>query len=232
MKILKKLKQFFFPQRCACCGDVCESNNIFCRECFPEIPFVYGKVCKKCGISLSFEFPSDICGRCRERNFSFDKNIPLIEYKGHGKETLLNVKYKSYASLVDVAGLLAKKIEIQKESFDFITFIPETKKEERKKGISIPRVLSKALGKKLNIDHREIITKIRETKKQKELTAKQRIINVRGAYEVSYPVKGKKILLVDDVFTTGATMDECSKILKRAGAISVVTTTVAIRDRE
>ncbi len=232
MKLISALKNFFFPQRCACCTRLCGSRNIFCSECFPEIPFIYGKVCVKCGISLSFEFPSDICGRCRERKFTFDKNIPLMEYKGYGKETLVNVKYKSYASLVDVAELLARKIKMQENEFDFITFVPETKKEERKKGISIPGVLSRALGKKLELAHCELIEKIRETKKQKELTAKQRIINVRGAYRVKCPVKDKKILLIDDVFTTGATMEECSRILKRAGAKSVVTATLAIRDRE
>lgn len=232
MKFLSFIKNFFFPQCCATCGSPSGNGNIFCSDCMPEIPFVYGKVCEKCGIALSFEFPSPICGRCRERNFSFDKNIPLMEYSGFGKKTLLNIKYKSYASCRDMGIILARKIKGMEYDFDFVTSVPERPKEERKKGISIPRVLARVISGSLGIPHKELLLKVKDTKKQKELTAKQRIINVRGAYKAAYPVKDKKILLIDDVFTTGATLDECSRILKRAGAKSVVTATVAIRDRE
>lgn len=232
MKLLSVIGELLFPPRCASCLKVLGKRNVFCGNCMPEIPFVEGETCEKCGISLSPDFPSPICGRCRRRNFHFDKNISVLEHCGKGRQAILNMKYKSSPVIKDMANLLAERIKRANLHFDLVTFIPMTRKEEREKDIHITYFLSKYLAKYVGVKHSELISKIRETKKQKELTEKERILNVRGAYKVCRDVEGKNILLVDDVFTTGATMDECAKILKRAGAANVFCITASIRDRE
>lgn len=232
MKLINWISSLIFPPRCASCLKVMGKRTVFCGKCMPEIPFIDGITCEKCGISLSADLPSPICGRCRERNFHFDKNIPLIEHFGRGREAVLNMKYKSHPVLKDLALLMANRIMASGEEVDEITFVPMTKREERKKDIHITYFLSREIARLTGITHNELLYKTRETKKQKELTEKGRIENVRGAYEVCGDVKGKRILLIDDVFTTGATMDECSKVLKRAGAAGVFSATASIRDRE
>ncbi|MBQ2941324.1 MAG: ComF family protein [Clostridia bacterium] len=232
MKLINRLSLLIFPPKCASCLKVIGKRTIFCGSCMPDIPFVDGITCEKCGISLSAEFPSPICGRCRERSFHFNKNIPLMEHFGLGREAVLNMKYKSHPVIKDLALLMANRIIASEEGFDVITFVPMTKKEEREKDIHITYFLSREIARLTGKQHKELLCKTRETRKQKELTEKGRIENVRGAYAVKGDVTGKNILIVDDVFTTGATMDECSKVLKRAGAAAVYTATASIRDRE
>ncbi len=231
MKLFKTICELFFPPRCAACLKVLGKRSVFCGSCMPEIPFVDGVTCDKCGISLSADFPSPICGRCRNRNFRFDKNVPVLEHFGPGRQTVINMKYKSSPVIKDMAYLMAERIRRENADFDCVTFVPVTGKEELEKDIYITYFLSKYLAKLIGINHCELLKKTRETKKQKELTENERIINVRGAYKVCRDVKDMNILLVDDVFTTGATMDECAKILKRAGAAKVCCATVSIRDR-
>ncbi len=232
MKLLEAVRNLLFPPRCASCLRVIGKRTVFCSYCMAEIPFIDGFTCDKCGISLSANFPGKICARCNDRNFRFDKNIPLFEHRGHGRQTVLNMKYRSYPVIRDMAILMSNRIAEEKLDIDLVTFVPMTEKEERKKDFNITYFLSKEIAVLLGLCHNEVLSKIRETKKQKELTEKGRISNVLGAYKVTGDVKDKSILLVDDVFTTGATMDECAKILKRAGAKEVICTSVSIRDRE
>jgi len=230
MKLINRLSLLIFPPKCASCLKVIGKRTIFCGSCMPDIPFVDGITCEKCGISLSADFSSPICGRCRRRNFHFDKNISALEHSGKGRQAVINMKYHKAPVIRDMAHLMAERLE--HEDFDLVTFVPKTRKEEKEKDIHITYFLSKFLSKLIGVKQKEVLEKVRETKKQKELTENGRILNVRGAYKVSKDVKGLKILLVDDVFTTGATMDECAKILKIAGAESVTCATVSIRDRE
>ena len=232
MKITEVIKNLFFPPRCASCFKVMGKPVSFCGTCMPEIPFVDGITCDKCGISLSANFPAPICARCNDRKFHFDKNIPLMEHFGKGREVVLNMKYRRPSVINDMALLMAKRIASEEKCFDAVTFVPMTKKDENEKEIHTTYFLSKRIAKILRCRHEELLIKVRETKKQKELTEKGRITNVLGAYKVTGDVKDKCILLVDDVFTTGATMDECAKILKRAGAKEVITASLSIRDRE
>ncbi len=232
MKFFDFIAELIFPPRCACCLKVIGKHTVFCGDCMPEILFVDGVACEKCGIPLSANFPSPVCGRCRERNFSFDKNIPLMEHFGCGRETVINMKYKSHPVIKDVAILMANRIMPILDLIDEVTFVPMTKKEERKKDIHITYFLSKEIAKLIGVPHKELLCKTRETKKQKELTEKGRIENVRGAFEIKGDVKGKTVLIIDDVFTTGATMEECAKVLKRAGAFAVFSATASIRNRE
>ncbi|MDP4133787.1 MAG: phosphoribosyltransferase family protein, partial [Bacillota bacterium] len=174
---------------------------------------------------------SPICGRCRNLKHYFNKNISLFKYNDESKNVALNLKYKNYSFIRPIAGLLGDKIK-QNVQIDAVTFVPMYKEEELKKGICITYFLAKYTAEKINVPCKEYLIQKRRTAKQKELTANQRIINVHGAYESSGDVKGKRILIIDDVFTTGATLNECSKVLIKSGAKDVYTATIAIRTKE
>lgn len=231
MNVSDKIRDLFFPPRCILCDAFIEKRTAFCEECLPEIPFVEGKICHVCGIPLSEEFPAPVCARCRKMKPAFQSNTSLLEHKAFGRRSVLVMKYeKSYAAY-DLAQLLAARLSSQKENIDCVTSVPMRKVDEWRRGQNVSYTLSLYTAKALGLPQRELLCKVRKTEKQKTLSAHQRVFNVRGAYAVRGNVSGQRILLIDDVFTTGATLSECARVLKRAGAACVYTATVSIRDR-
>lgn len=230
LNIPKKLRTLLFPPKCLLCGALIPERSGFCDACRPEIPWIEGKVCEKCGIPLSEEFPSPICGRCREMRPRFIRNVSLMEHKGDGRRALLAMKYRSKAAAVDLSKLLSERLTEEGVPADVVTYVPVAPKEAWKKEFPVTRIMAGAVAKERGLTCKTLLKKVRMTEKQKELTAKQRVINVHGAYAADGDVKGKTVLLVDDVFTTGATLNECARVLTRAGA-TVYTATISIRDR-
>ena len=120
---------------------------------------------------------------------------------------------------------------VQGENFDFdiITFIPATKDSMKKRGYNQSELLAKHIGKNMNIDVKGYLSKIKETKDQIGLTEEMRWLNSMNSFSLKnqYPLKGKNVLLVDDVITTGATAFSCAKEIKKGGAKNVIILTAA-----
>lgn len=232
MKLFEFLQNIFFPPRCLCCGTIINKDCIFCDECLPEIGFTEGKCCEACGIPLNPHFESPICARCRDLTLYFDRNLPVMEHTGMGRRAVLNVKYGKRSAIPSAARLIADKLIENKIFPDEVTFVPETDKAKAKRGYGVTERLSFYTAKYLNAEHIEALKKVRETAKQKELTSNQRKINVRGAYEILKVPEGESILIIDDVFTTGATMNECAKTIRKSFKGKIYTATLTIRDRE
>lgn len=132
---------------------------------------------------------------------------------------------KTLASFVEYAFI---KSGAKQDVFDFLLCVPPDKKRYRKRGFDHAALIGSAVSEKLDIPYMDnIIDKIKSNKPQHTLNARQREENVRGVYKIIAPdeVKGKNILLIDDVFTTGSTTNEISRILKRAGAKYVLVAT-------
>ncbi len=231
MSVSDKIRDLFFPPKCILCNRLIKRRVAFCDRCLPEVPFVEGKICRVCGIPLSEEFPSPICARCREIKPAFQSNTSLLEHKQFGRRSVLAMKYEKPYAAYDLARLLAYRLSSEQRQVDCITSVPMRRWDEWRSGRNVAYTLALYIAKTLSIPHKELLCKVRKTEKQKTLSAHQRVFNVRGAYAVHGDVSGQRILLIDDVFTTGATLNECAKVLKRAGAACVYTATVSIRDR-
>lgn len=232
MKLAERIKFILFPPRCLACGRTITHRDVFCADCLPEIPFVEGNLCAVCGIEMHPDFPSPICGRCRELEPKFLKNFPVIEHKGLGRQAVLNFKYGSEGTVPDAALLLARKIAGSGVLPEVITSVPDTKSAKVKKDGSRTEALARYTAKYLGAKYEEVLIKKRETKKQKSLTAAQRKQNVRGAYIAFNRPGGESLLIIDDVFTTGATLNECAKAVRRIYKGRIYTATLSIRDRE
>lgn len=232
MKLSECVKNLLFPPKCLCCGEIIKDGRVFCDTCLPEIGFTEGKCCKVCGIPLNPHFESPICARCRDLKLYFDRNLPVMEHTGFGRRAVLNVKYGKRSFIPSAAFLITDKLIKNKILPDAVTFVPETDKSKSKRGYGVTEMLSFYTAKYLGVEHIKALKKIRETEKQKELTANQRKINVRGAYKLNDIPQGESVLIIDDVFTTGATMNECAKIIKREFNGKIYTATLTIRDRE
>ena len=174
-----------------------------------------------------------ICPSCKSRINKAKNEGSILSYGFYGgilKSLILKFKY---VSNYNVGYLLANfLIEIIKESeidIDIICYIPMIRKDERKRGFNQCKLIANEIGYNLNIPVSNCIKKVKHTKEQKKLTKEERIKNLIGAFEVTSneDIKNKRVLLIDDVMTTGATIGECTKILKKSGVKEIIVLTIA-----
>lgn len=226
----KSLSEFVYPTRCVGCGKL---GNWFCEGCTKKITYIEHQICPKCKRRVMQGFTHPAC----LTRYSPDRLVSIFLYKDHIKEAIKQLKYKTEVlRLAKVLGDLAsdylEKYQIYIPS-DFV-FVPiplsGVKHLERtyNQAALIAKALSGEIGHKME---GTILVRVRETKSQTESTLKERQENVKNAFIVfdkaKDKVKGKNIVLVDDVWTTGATALAASQALKKAGAKMVWILTVA-----
>ena len=181
--------------------------------------------CSKCGSPLE----EGRCPRCREK-LAFDRSRGAFLYEGIVREIISLFKYQGQRKLGDfLAPYLLKPLsELGKP--DFITPLPLHPVKRRKRGFSQTELLACSLSKLTGLPVKAPLIRVRNTKPQVNLAVEERKSNVRGAFALrgKEEIKGKNILLVDDVMTTGYTLSEAARLLKRSGASSVYALVVAI----
>jgi len=218
---------FKIINECYLCGnDNSEIGNI-CLKCKNDSVLIDTIVCKSCGLPLVSE--KYFCMRCRDLDYSFESNRSLFEYKNTAKEIFYQYKFKRHKKVACwYAEMLSQKIK--KEYEDYLV-VPSPYKywKKVKKGWDQVESITNILKKKYGI---RVISALQKkgTLDQKKLDLLQRKINLKGKikFQNSIRIIGEKILLIDDIFTTGATADECSTVLIENGAESVKILTIAI----
>lgn len=235
MAWFKTFLNFILPPRCLLCGKIIKSEDSLCPDCFENISFITEPYCKYCGIPLNgdkddvFEL---VCFSCLNRNNSFRLSRSAIKYDQFSKKLLLDFKFADH---VENRLLLARWLyfagrDIFKEGVDLIIPVPlhYTRIIQRKYNQSAMLAADLSTLCRIPVNYK-CLKKIRYTKPQVQCSGKKRKSNIKDAFEVVNPecIKGKRIVLIDDVYTTGSTMHECIKVLKKAKAKSVDILTVA-----
>ncbi|HEX2741932.1 MAG TPA: ComF family protein [Rubrobacter sp.] len=210
------LADLFFPLRCVGCGR--RSSDLLCRTCFDALPIVGRPVCERCGLPTAFE--TFVCEECKNVDFGFESARAPLKYAGVGKEIVHALKYRGYRSVVEklAAPLMLQVLEDSR--FDAVVPVPLHRARRRKRGFNQAELLARGVAEKINATVSDTLKVVRTTRDQVELSAAQRRANVAGAYTARNPLSGR-VLLVDDVFTTGATMSACAATLVEAGAKEV-----------
>ena len=201
-----------------CVGCERRSSDLLCRPCFEALPRVGSPLCERCGLPTAFATP--VCGECKNVDFGFTSARAALRYEGVGKEVVHALKYRGYRK---VAGRLAAPLMLQglgDHRFDAVVPVPLHRSRLRKRGFNQAGLLARGVAEGINATVSDTLEVVRSTRDQVELSAAQRRANVAGAYRARGPLRGK-ILLIDDVFTTGATMSACATTLVRAGAQEV-----------
>ena len=227
---------FLYPPICPICGARIEEPHCLCADCYNHLNFITEPCCQICGRPFEYKGLNDlICGACMKKAPAFSMARSVLEYDDFSKQLILAYKH---GDRTDLTPLLIKFL-LQADNVifkDIDVIIPVQLHWTRflKRRYNQSSLLGKALGKKLKIPFRsKYLKRIRMTESQGTKNHREREKNIRNAFQVSNPVaiRGKNILLIDDVMTTGATTKECAKILKKAGAkdIKVITLYRVIR---
>jgi competence protein ComFC len=215
-----------FPSRCVACGSpVSMSAHDACPACLASIiPPADG--CPRCGGMLVDEK----CLVCGDRAFYPDRNICAGEYRGALEAILKSYKFDSRARLHRPLSVLAcRALEGAGIGFDLITAVPMSPKKRWKRGFNQSELVARALAGVLGTGYRRVLKERRGARRQREMRRTDRFINVLDRYAAvdRRIIRGARILIVDDILTTGATINECARTLKNAGAAGVYSLTLA-----
>ena len=209
-KASHRLMDFFFPRKCPFCGAVV-GKELLCENCKKNLPY---------------------CNETVTGSGYGSVTAPLY-YKGNVRRAILDYKFDRKLGGLQTFGSLMAACAAERYSgaFDAITWVPVSEKRLRKRGFDQSRYLAASLCVDWHVAPQEALRKVRDNPPQSGLSdRKARRANVLGVYEAVDPanIAGKRFLLIDDIFTTGATLSECARILKDAGAADVICLTLAI----
>lgn len=220
---LQRIYNIFFPIKCGYCDDITDNGSYVCDKCNKKIDLEELKNrCKFCGAKLFDN--KRICEKCRGEKIYYDEFIYFSEYEDVLKNKMLAYKFNDKKYLKDFFAQELSKC-LNNVQADYIIGVPISKKRLEERGYNQTNLIAKELGQLLNIEYiPDMLVKIKDTEHQSKLTKTERKFNIKNSFIVAdkYNICDKKILLIDDIFTTGATVNECSKILKKAQAKEVI----------
>jgi ComF family protein len=236
-KIARQGIDLIYPPQCACCRAELEGTEQtvdLCEECQKRLIPKIWTPCPRCGgQAAGLITPQKGCAFCAGTPFHFDSVVALGGYHTELKRIISQMKSESGALLALTMGkLLAieRREMLQNLLPDLVIPIPMHWRHRLRRGVNSPELLARTLGETLEIPLRLwLLKRCKKTRTQSELPPKQRFRNVRGAFSVRFAryIRGRRILLVDDVLTTGATCSEAAGVLKQAGATMVAVAVVA-----
>lgn len=236
------LKPFFaaaldvlFPPLCHVCRRFISNAGELhiCPDCRESMPPIVTPLCIVCGIPFTGAGNNHVCGSCSTSPPRFDAARAALVYEGASRDLIHAFKYHSKTYLRRPLALLTiERLSefIQSRRPDLIMPVPLHRKKLSSRGFNQAVLLGEILSQRLRIPlDRRNLQRIRWTEPQVNLAEHDRRTNVKGAFSIqdSVLVSGRRVLLVDDVLTTGSTADECGKVLKAAGAADVTVVTVA-----
>jgi ComF family protein len=232
-----KVLDLVFPRACHSCKSPLrgEENPSFCPDCWGTIKRIDGPACPSCGIPFASRAalshsPAHRCGDCRMRPPRFDRAVAAGLYEGVLAEAIQLFKYRGRAGLARPLGELLAEAAGSFPAADGLVPVPLHPGRLRERGYNQALLLCDVLARRLGVEViPDGLERRRETPPQTGLSPEARRRNVRRAFEMKprRRMKGRRIILVDDVLTTGATVNECARVLKRAGARAVYVLTVA-----
>lgn len=237
-KIIKYLASIIFPNHCIICGNIIESSNMnyICIDCInKKLDYIHKDEyirCTRCGKVLESE--KSIC-ICKDEELYFDECKSMLYYNNHTINLIHKMKFSHrYLICKDFAAMLSYYYKDYIKNYDAVTFVPLGKKRLLERGYNQSELIAKTISKILNIKLiDDIIIRKKETKALSSLNSKTERINmIENAFEVNsnYNLKDKiNLLIIDDVITTGSTLNEISKEIKKLECINKIGVLTAAR---
>ena len=225
--LMKRILWMLFPRhlKCVCCGrDLPEIKEYaFCERCLNELPLANGNICSRCGVNLGAT--GSLCLGCKSNKSEFARARAPFRYVGALPKLVRGFKYDNKQYLSTVLGrYMLDVLLVEGWQADIVMPVPLFAGRKKQRGYNQAELLAEYIADKtkvnLSIDN---LTRTKDTPTQVKLSYKQRAENLKGAFSLTdkTEIKGKTILLIDDVITTTATINECAYVLMRAGARQV-----------
>ena len=236
--IVDKALRLLFPTDiyCICCGNLINSGKKYslCDACMAQLDWANKNTCEKCGVKLK-DGAVKFCKTCMQQNQSFDRAYTCMVYDEMAKNMLTQYKFKGKPYMAEpLADIMADKFVASGCAADLVTFVPMHPQKERKRGYNQAGLLALHFAEKSGLPLScDILIRKGYKKAMNKLGAEERRDNIQGAYALSQDekclelLKNKTVILIDDIYTTGTTANECARLLKEGGAESVSVFTLA-----
>lgn len=229
------LRKLVYPSRCPGCDALLypEEQSIgFCRSCYATVRYIGDQVCVKCGKPLE-DNTREQCGDCSRRHHYFVQNRAVYLYQGAIKGAMYRFKYsnrRNYASIFAMDAWNQFGTWLNSLRVDGVVPVPMYAKKERVRGYNQAQVFAAQIAALMDVPlYDRLVVRVRATEPQKQLDDKKRKKNLENAFKIRQSgVKLRKILLIDDIYTTGSTMDEVARSLLAVGVQQVYCLSICI----
>ena len=217
---------FICPPTCPLCQEPVDEVHCLCHKCYQKLHFITKPCCSVCGRPFEYQGLDEmVCAACMKEKPAFSMARSILEYDDFSKQLVLAFKH---GDRIELAPLLVKFLRQADpdifENVDLIMPVPLHWTRRLKRKYNQSALLAKGLSQKTGISYSErYLKRIRRTESQGKKKRRDREKNVKNAFRVAHPdqIKGRSILLVDDVMTTGSTLNECARILRKKGVKDV-----------
>ena len=234
-RIGEQILDWLYPPRCIFCQQILpiQGERHCCLECRQDLPWNQGRGCRRCGKPLSTQ-EEDFCKECKEKERFFIQGFGVFRYEGRVQEALYRFKYGGHGEYgKSLAFLMKPYVEKHLTSLPVQLLIPVPlhPRRQKQRGYNQAEEIGKYIGKILGLPlENKVLIRTKATQPQSKLSPMARWNNTKDAFAVLDPlkIKDKFILIIDDIYTTGSTMDACSKTLVEQGAAGVYFLTVSI----
>lgn len=221
IKLLNGFENLFMTNHsCVCCTREIPDDTKFmiCKNCKNLFEKISGNLCIKCGDVVPNENVK-VCDYCKEKEYVFDNNFSCFYYNEISASIIKNFKYNSRKYYAKYIAELMIDSGYDFLNFDIITYVPMSSKRRKERGFNQSEELAIEISKVAKVKVVPLLTKIKEGEHQAKLNQSNRMKNLIGSFvvnsEFEKEIKGKRILIIDDVFTTGTTLNECAKAIKK-----------------
>jgi ComF family protein len=233
-RFAEALVSIFYPPHCTECGESTAPHVFLCPPCARGAKVIERPFCRQCSQPFEGDITGEFrCANCDGRKFHFDCAVTCYKSQGIVREYVHRFKYERAHYLRRplaewaAAGLTDRRILIR--PFDCFVPVPLHPTRKRERGFNQAEEIGALLSRRARKPMECALRRIRYTTTQTRLDRSQRMENLRGAFQLRHPdaVRDRHIILIDDVFTTGSTIEECARVLCEGGAASVRALTVA-----
>lgn len=217
---------------CICCGKIIDERRTYrlCGECMDDMQWIGERLCSRCGRPLSEINIYDECFICRNHAHFFDSGFTCTAYGSCERAVIFSLKYDGHADIADtLAEIMYDRMTAEfgidelPAMYDMLLPVPIHRRKLGERGFNQAALIADGLSARTGIrSDQTMLMRVRETRMMRALSPEERRENIRGAFELRQrrkdEVRGRSILLIDDIYTTGATIDEIARILKLSGA--------------
>jgi ComF family protein len=223
----RTLLDFALPPRCPACGTIVSDPHRFCVDCWAGLGFLGEPCCARCGLPFAYgDADGAECGRCLAEPPPFDRLRAAVAYDATARKVVLKLKYSGRPGVAEtLANLIARHLQPE-DGEALLVPVPLHRWRLWRRGYNQSALLAAALTRRSGVATApDLLRRTRHTRPLRGLGRRERAETVRGAFALAPSaadrVRGRRIILVDDVFTSGATASACARVLKNAGALRI-----------